>query len=407
MRFNKIKFLLFTSALALVLLILFQVKWMLYSKDLIEEQFNQKVSMAMANAVEQAGRNCAAPPAQQRCGQIGNQLPGVQQQWLEELGLEDALMSSMSFYDIPLDYKASVIDEQTASADQGVYCCSMEPLNETDVVLGVTFSDKQEYVLEEMGFMAGTSILLLLLVCMTFALTLRALLRQKRLNEINVRFFSNMSHEYRTPLTNIKLALSMMKRKHQALEQDRFCGIIDHESGRLREQIDRVLQLAKMEDGEYQLDLQPIDLRQLILDIIKEMQLQIQGKKAEIVLDIGNASVPIEGDPFHLGNAFRNLIENALKYCKAQPKIQISLQEEAQGVKVCFQDNGIGIRKADQTLVFEKFQRVDTGNLHDQKGFGLGLSYVKMVIELHLGAIKIFSELNKGSQFTLFLPTKS
>ena len=407
MRFNKIKLLLFASALALILLILFQVKWMLYSKDLIEEQFNQKVSMAMRNAVEQVGRDCNPAPINQLCGKIESQTPGTQQQLLEDLGIDAALTKSMSFYDIQLDYKACVVDENTATGDEAIYSCSMQPLNEDDVFLGLTFSDRQEYVLEQMGFMAGTSIILLLLVCMAFAFTLRALLRQKRLNEINVSFFSNMSHEYRTPLTNIKLALSMMRRKHQALEQDRFCGIIDHESARLSEQINRVLQLAKMEDGEYSLDLKPIDLRQLILDIIKEMQLQIQRKQANLILDIGDIPVQVEGDRFHLGNAFRNLIENALKYCDTQPQIRISLQEEDQGVKVCFKDNGIGICKADQTLVFEKFRRVNTGNLHNQKGFGLGLSYVKMVIELHLGAIKIFSELNNGSQFTLFLPTKS
>lgn len=405
MRFNNIKLLVIASAIAMILLILFQVKWMLHSKDLVEEQFTQRVSMALCNAVEEAGKQCKAPATSELTDTADNKAASTQEQLLEEFGLDEALTHSMSQYAIDLNYKSCIVDKNTASNSDTLYSCSVQQLADNDdLVLGVSFTDKQEYILDQMGYMTGTSILILLLICTTFFLTVRALVRQRRLNEINVNFFSNMSHEYRTPLTNIQLALSMIKKKNKGLEEDRFVDIIGKESNRLKQQVERMLQLTKMEEGEYQLVLQQINLQDLIQEVVAEMQLLIQRKQAKVHLELGNTKLLVKGDRLHLGNAFRNLIENALKYCDKAPEIRIRLLEEKGGVRLCFEDNGIGICKGDQSLIFDKFQRVGTGDLHRQKGFGLGLSYVKMVIELHKGMIKIISELNKGSQFTLFLP---
>ncbi len=399
MRFNKISRIIAASAIALILLILFQIKWMLHSRDLIEEQFNQKVDMAMCSAVEETSRKCGTDSSA-----IAGCLPGLEDTWLQELGLKDALSSSMSFYNIDLQYQADVLNEQEATCMPATYCCSMGPVTKDNSMLSISFPAKEAYVLERMGFMGLSSILILLFVSITFILANLALVRQKRLNEANINFFSNMAHEYRTPLTNIKLALSLLKRRHADLEGDNYYRILNQESDRLRVQVEQVLQLAKMENGEYELDCQPLDVRELLINVVGEMQIQVKEKKGQLSLDIGEESVEIIADAFHLGNAFRNLIDNALKYCKEPPNIKISLSIEDKGVTVHFQDNGIGICKADQALVFDKFRRVNKGNLYKQKGFGLGLSYVKMIVELHKGVIKIISELNKGSQFNLFLP---
>ncbi|MEM1318728.1 MAG: HAMP domain-containing sensor histidine kinase [Bacteroidota bacterium] len=399
MRFNKISRIVAASAIALVLLIIFQVKWMLHSRDLIEEQFNQKVGMALCNAVEETSRRCQSQ-------EVASCQPVIKDQWLNELGLDEALNSSMSFYNIDLEYQANVVDGKEAACQPSAYSCSMGPVTQDSSLLSVSFlnQDKDTYILDRMGFMGLSSVLILLFVSITFILANLALVRQKRLNELNVSFFSNMAHEYRTPLTNIKLALSLLQRRHQSLGDDKYYQVIRQESDRLREQVERVLQLAKMESGEYQLDCQPMDLQQLLHEVVDEMQMQVSEKAGQLRLDIGDQPIEIMADAFHLGNAFRNLIDNALKYCKEKPDIRISLSTAADGVTVHFEDNGIGICKSAQPFVFDKFRRINEGDLYKQKGFGLGLCYVKMVIELHQGFIKIFSELNKGSQFNLFLP---
>ena len=134
------------------------------------------------------------------------------------------------------------------------------------------------------------------------------------------------------------------------------------------------------------------------------MDIQIREKNAEVYFRNLSDDFSLEADKFHLGNAFRNLLDNALKYAGDRPKIDISLQTNDKGVLIHFQDNGVGICPKDQSCIFDKYQRVQTGNVHNQKGFGLGLAYVKLIIERHKGFIKVFSDLNKGTRFDLFLP---
>jgi two-component system phosphate regulon sensor histidine kinase PhoR len=179
---------------------------------------------------------------------------------------------------------------------------------------------------------------------------------------------------------------------------------VSRESKQLMQQVERVLHLAKLEDGDYQLRMEEINLEILLKKVIQDMDLQINQKGALVSLNVNGQIPSIKGDQFHLSNAFRNIIDNALKYSQSSPEILIHIEQTPDGIKLLFQDNGIGISKADQEIIFDKFQRIGTGNVHQQKGFGLGLSYVKKIMDLHQGAIKIFSELNQGSRFDLYIP---
>ena len=197
-----------------------------------------------------------------------------------------------------------------------------------------------------------------------------------------------------------------MVRKHKDLGDNKFVKVVQEESEKLKSQVERVLHLGNLENGEYQLQKEELQIDQLLQGVIGGMSLQIQEKKAVINMNIPTEIPTVMGDKFHLGNVFRNLIDNALKYNSGAARIEITLQNNKDGVLILFQDNGRGISKKEQAFVFDKYHRASNGDRHDQKGFGLGLSYVKMIIERHRGFIKVISDLNKGCRFDLFIPVK-
>ena len=169
-------------------------------------------------------------------------------------------------------------------------------------------------------------------------------------------------------------------------------------------QIERILFLAKIESGEYSLKKEVLDIKKILTEVADSMALAVNIANGKLVLHFPDHHPRVWGDRLHLSNVFRNLIDNALKYSKEAPFIEIFLSDDEKQVKVLFRDNGIGISSQDQSHIFEKFQRVNTGNLRQAKGFGIGLSYVKTIIELHKGLVRVKSELNQGSEFQLIIP---
>jgi len=406
MKRNSTVLLIAASALALIGLLFLQVKWMQQSRDLIEEQFEQKVKMAMCSAVDGVKSIQTAP---QICGDINENINCLQvsaEPDYDSEALEFSLAESFDFYGVPGPYELAITNKGCQGADSNSpYCCSLSPLiTEEEHLLSIHFPSKREYVRSRMSFMLISSILILLFITTIFVWAVYTLARQRRLHDISIDFFNNMAHELRTPLTNINLATHMLQKKHKDLVGNRFLQIVDHENERMKHQVERVLHLAKLEKGQYQLKKEKVDVCQLLGNVIAEMDIQISEKSAIVKAPCESGSILVLGDKFHLSNAFRNLLDNALKYAGQNPEIIIQVKPSEQGVHISFADNGIGISKRDQELIFEKFQRVGTGNIHAQKGFGLGLSYVKMIVEGHQGFIKVFSEINEGSRFNLYLP---
>ena len=230
---------------------------------------------------------------------------------------------------------------------------------------------------------------------------------RKKISEIHKEFFNNLAHEFRTPLTNIRLASKMIGKRKANVDPDRYLKVIEQETAKLNHQVERVLHLAKLENGEYALQKNKICLAELLQEVISDMQLQIQSKNASVQLEVLEEDVAVMGDRFHLSNAFRNLIDNALKYSKDDPRLDIRVKRAGDEILLSFQDNGIGIKPQEQEYVFDRYFRVSTGNVHDAKGFGLGLSYVKAIVERHKGIIKVFSEWQQGTRFDLSLPIRS
>jgi signal transduction histidine kinase len=230
------------------------------------------------------------------------------------------------------------------------------------------------------------------------------LLRQKRLLSTNAEIYNNMAHEFRTPLTNIQLAASLLSKDPQNPAKDKFIDVIQKENARLIQQVERVLHVARLDHGDYALKNEPLALMPLLTSVVEDMQMRIDEKKASVTFDPIPEGMEINGDRLHLTNVFRNLIDNALKYTSAAPVIRISAREEKDGILISIEDNGIGIPASQSQVIFEKFQRIRDGRIDDEKGFGLGLSYVKRIVELHKGFVQLDCGVEQGSRFNVFLP---
>lgn len=408
-QWNKINAIIASATIALIALIVLQGKWLLHSKNLIEEQFNQKVSMALCMSITELSdgpKSCIASPEPTFMDALDIDKLIKSDEGIEITAVTQSLDRALAFYDITTTYDLEIIDEQNTCVDEASPgCCSLGTVaGFNNKFLNITFPNRTAYVLERMGFMIGASIVILLFISSVFWLAATYLIEQKRIGERNKDFFNNMAHEFKTPLTNIILATNLIAKKDTTLKENVFLNITKKEANKLKNQVERVLYLAKMEKKEYTLHKVQLNLNQLIQEVIGDMAIQVQEKQASIEV-LFNKDLIIMGDKFHLSNAFRNIIDNALKYSSENPKLIISFKEQGNGILLLFQDNGIGISKSNQQIVFNKFERVSTQDIHNEKGFGLGLAYVKKVIELHQGFIQIFSELNKGSRFDLFLPT--
>lgn len=412
LKLHKVPYLFSIVCLGLVTLMAFQISWLTTSKQLIEEQFDQKVNLAMGSALSEFNawhKTELDIEEGQECGDTESYkyipVKKGEMTLADQRELEESLSLYMTCYGIDEKYSIDIFDK---SCETGVdtYCCAINTQAgcDMDYKLGVSFQAKDEYLYDKMIFMIISSVLIFLLLAAISFFILAALVKQKRITENNIDFFNNTAHELKTPLTNISLALNLMTRKHDGLQESRYAQIINAESKKLTGQIERVLFLSRMESGEYNLKKEPIDLVSILKEVTTNMSMIVAERSGAIKLNLPKSEVSILGDYYHLYNVFRNLIDNALKYCERQPELVINLSEDDNKVKLTFQDNGIGICPKDQEHIFEKFQRVNTGNIHETKGFGIGLSYVKTVIEMHKGLINVVSDLNKGSQFELVLP---
>jgi two-component system phosphate regulon sensor histidine kinase PhoR len=277
----------------------------------------------------------------------------------------------------------------------------------TTTLISLYFPNEREHLRKSMGVIGGSSLLITLFIISMFTLAVYIIFKQKRLSEIKNDFVNNMTHELKTPISTISLASQMLNDRSIPEEQKnlgQISRIIQAESKQLGFQVERVLQMAIFDHGELKLKQEEINLHDVIETVAQNFLLQIDKREGLLEFLPEADNTVIQGDLMHITNVISNLLENAMKYTKSTPEIRIVTQNENDTVIVSVSDNGIGIGKEDQKRIFDKFYRVPTGNIHNVKGFGLGLSYVKLIVEQHHGSIKLKSEPNKGSQFDIQLP---
>lgn len=254
-------------------------------------------------------------------------------------------------------------------------------------------------------FLSGLLFTGIILFC--FIYTVREIIRQKKLSKIKSDFINNMTHEFKTPIATISLAADsitspMIIDKKDRIE--RFAGIIKQENRRMNSQVEKVLQMALLDKKDFQLKYTDLDMNQIITNAVRNINLQVEQKGGEASAFLNAEKVTIQGDLTHISNVVNNLLDNANKYTPESPIITVTTKDMPNGIQISVKDNGIGMNKEARKHIFDKFYRVHTGNLHDVKGFGLGLSYVKAIMTAHKGQIDVKSELGKGSEFVLFLP---
>ena len=245
------------------------------------------------------------------------------------------------------------------------------------------------------------------LVLIFFGFSLATIIKQKRLSEVITDFINNMTHELKTPIATISLSSEMIMR----LETDddlekakKYAGIIFKENKRLETQVERVLNISTLDTENTTLNKKSLDFHELLVEVKDTFDFNQLANGGKILIE-NNASIfTIQADPIHITNVVYNLLDNAVKYCTTKPFISITTKNERNYLVIEIKDNGIGIRKEDLKMIFDKFYRVSTGNIHDIKGFGLGLFYVRLIINEHNGSIDVKSKLGEGSAFTIKLP---
>ncbi len=270
---------------------------------------------------------------------------------------------------------------------------------------GVRFVNKDLALIGQMRFWLFSSGVLLLVISF-FAYTSFIILRQKRLSEIQQDFINNMTHEFRTPLSTIAISSEVLKNPSITQAPERllnYATIIGQEANRLKAQVERVLQMASLENEEVKLKKEKLDLHELISQVAGPFGLALAEKSGRLEMRLQATRHTLEGDKLHLVNVLFNLLDNALKYNRHAPHIILTTRNEKNRLHVTVADNGIGIAPEHLKRVFDRFYRVPTGNVHDVKGFGLGLNYVKSVIKAHGGNVQATSELGKGSSFSFWL----
>lgn len=255
--------------------------------------------------------------------------------------------------------------------------------------------------------MGVSSIILILVILFAFGYTLYIMLRQKKISEIRNDFVNNMTHELKTPISTISLASQMLNDNtipNTMKNIDHLSRVINDESKRLSSQVEKVLQAAIFEKGKLNLKIRRLDAHEIITNVVKSFLIQIKSRNGQITRNLDAEYSIVNIDEVHFSNVILNLLDNALKYTHGKPQITISTSDKKQYLSILVEDNGIGISKENQKKVFERFYRVPTGNVHNVKGFGLGLSYVKKVVEEHNGKIYIESEINVGTKFEILIP---
>lgn len=265
----------------------------------------------------------------------------------------------------------------------------------------------KKQVWDSLRWVIAGAVLFMVIIVAAFYVTVKTLFAQKKLSEIKSDFINNMTHEFKTPLATISLAIDAIrtnKVQQQKEKMDYFSGIIKEENKRMNKHVETILQAALMERQELQLNFERLFVNEIVEKVLENFDLQFKEKSVQVNLALTAANDVINADEVHFTNLISNLIDNAIKYSKENPVINIKTSNTQKNLTISVEDNGIGMNKESVKRIFEKFYRAHTGNVHNVKGFGLGMSYVKTVVDAHKGKIKVDSTLGKGTTFTVEMP---
>lgn len=415
MHYKKTNIFIVFSCIALLSLLAIQVNWILQTAKIKSDLFNEKANMVLARTAEALAADKDMCKKIEECVDSSNPSVEASEIGKDEVHKLDSLFRHyMNFYNIQIQYSFVVTKPAFLNTQNGSGFANLiynkrvdEGLSANGLDLKLIFPDRKQFILAEMGGMFVASVILILVVLILFWRTVLALLREKRIAYQTTEFLNNMTHEFKTPLTNIGLAGKMISRdlKHPSDDKVKhYAEIILIENEKLSHQVEQVLSMTALERGEIPLHKSTFNMHLLIEDVLKTMSLQLENKQGHLKLTFDALKTDVLCDKVHLTNAITNLIDNSIKYSPLNPEVTIRTSNTENQLVVTIADQGIGIDKMHHSQVFDKFFRVPTGDVHDVKGFGLGLAYAKKIIELHDGMLSLQSESGKGTTFTLTLP---
>ncbi len=415
------------GALACLSLLAIQTYWVLRTWDIQEREFNRKVNQAMLDAANQlASLNLFDLPTNRLVDQVSSNYWVVNvNNVFEATELELCLDRAFEAQGLKEDYLYGIFDCSSDQMVQGKFVKYSagsagripisEPLpkhSDSDFIyyFGVQFPGKSSNILSNMWIVIAFSVLMLVTLVF-FSYSMFVILRQKQLSELQRDFINNMTHEFKTPISTINISTDVFLQNEKVKEDprlNRYAGIIKEQVLRLNTQVEKVLQLAKIERDNIELNIEKLDLAELIYSISPSIELKINDKKGNLQLSLTASNTVVYADRIHLTNILHNLVDNAVKYTRDNPEIKISLFDgPGKKLTLSIQDNGIGIAREHQKRVFDKFYRVPTGNLHNVKGFGLGLFYVKTVCKQHKWHLEMDSKPGEGTNIRIVMPSRS
>ena len=276
-----------------------------------------------------------------------------------------------------------------------------------DVILSVVFPARANYVMRQVLWLLWGSLAFSLFIVATFGLSLFLILRQKKISEMKSDFLNNMTHEFKTPIATISLAADTISNPKVIGDETKvlqFISMIKKENSKMNKNVETILEIASLDKNEIQFNFEDVSMHTIIDHVLETIEIQALRRNGKIIKNYNAVNTIVSGDQEHLSNLVNNLLDNAIKYSPVNPEITITTSNTNNSFVFSVEDNGIGMTKAVMDKIFEQFYRQTSGNVHNVKGFGLGLYYVRTIIEAHKGTIHVTSEPEKGSCFVVSLP---
>ena len=416
---NRIKRVILLGSFSLIGIIIFQVYWIYNTFNTSEKQFNQTIRIALYNvAAEMAAFNKTQLPNVNPVKQISSNYFVVDlNEVIDPLILEHFLKTEFDHSNINIDYEYAIYDCESETMVYGKYInnsgkkikrrksTEFQKFDDYIYYFVIRFPSKTAVILYGMNVWIISAFVLISAI-LFFAYAISVILRQKRLSDIQKDFINNMTHELKTPISTIGISAKVISDPVISSQPERlakYASIISDQNMRLENQVEKVLQSTLSEKGRINLKIEKIPLNELLAEIINGFGLKAREKNGEIILNTDKTIKYISADKSHFENLIFNLLDNAIKYCKTSPKVIISTTVKNKRIYLSIEDNGIGVAQKYREKIFKKFFRVPTGNIHDVKGFGLGLDYVKNIVKAHKWKIHLESEQGRGSKFVIII----
>jgi len=406
----RLEWLAILTFIVLLSLVLIQVLFLARSAKLEEKHFNHRVVLALREARDEIAReaNLSHNMHNYVCGNKCSS----DVQYINFQKVDSIIQSNLHIHRIQLDYRFEFVNENDSIKDDICVSCYEQSLNgllaQNGIKLLIEFPDQSKYFFAQLGVLFYLSIGAILFVLISFVFVYKMFSKEQAILENTKDFIDNMVHEFQTPLANIKFATGLIKKQVNQSNDSKgkivqYAQLIHDENAKLSQNVKDILDVVglSVDSGENE----HVDLHAVLRDCAESYTAIIKQSEGQIDLDLKATNYNIVGDKTYLKHAFLNLMDNAIKYTNVSPCISISTFNKYNKIIIVVTDNGIGIPKSEQSKIFEKYYRVSTGNVHDIKGFGLGLSFVKKVIEKLNGRIYIKSDINKGSSFIITIKT--